>query len=239
MKEQNLIRLTDQLSEVISRDIDLLPIISRFGVSSGIGQLTIGEICREKGIDALFFLAVLNTYHTSDYFPPVESIDLTLLTNFLTETHLYHKGVTIPLLLELMKELKEKLPDTKLVTTLERYLNEYIDKLLAHIAFEEKHIFPLVKLVSGKGSEGRSKPSAVQLKKLFTQHANVETEISDLILIIIRHIPEHADVQLFHTILHTLTHFEKEQLDHARFEDKILVPRLMELLSKNISGDAC
>lgn len=224
---------SDQLSEVISRDIDLLPVIARFGISSGIGQQTIREICSENGIDQGFFLAVLNTYHTSDYFPAVESMDLRLLTDFLTETHLYHKRVTIPLLLELMKDLKEKLPDTKLVTILEKYLNEYIDKLLAHIAFEEKQIFPLVEVVTRKGRSGQRKPSGSQLKKLFGQHANVETEISDLILIIIRHIPPGADVQLFHTILHTLTHFEKEQLDHARFEDKILVPRLMEILTKN------
>ena len=103
MNDHDLILPTDQLSEVISRDIDLLPVIARFGVCAGIGQLTISEVCRSRGIDPGFFLAVLNTYHTSDYFPDIESIDLVLLTNFLTETHLYHKRVTIPMLLQLMQ----------------------------------------------------------------------------------------------------------------------------------------
>jgi regulator of cell morphogenesis and NO signaling len=237
-KNQNLIHINDQLSGIISQDIDLLPIVSRFGVSSGIGQSTVGEICRKNNIDADFFLAVLNTYHNHDYFPSIESINLTLLTDFLTKTHEYHKLGTIPLLLGLMQELKEKLPDTRLVTTLEKYLNTYIANLMAHIEFEEMSIFPLVELLTKAGEDKKSKISSAQLKKLFGQHTNVETEISDLILIIIRHIPIDADVQLFHSILHTLSHFEKEQVDHARFEDKILVPRLLDFFQKNSVSDA-
>ena len=41
---------------------------------------------------------------------------------------------------------------------------------------------------------------------------------------------ENANMQLIHDILHALSHFEQEQIDHARFEDKILVPKLLELL---------
>jgi regulator of cell morphogenesis and NO signaling len=231
-KVQNLIHINDQLSGVISQNIDLLPVVSMFGISSQIGQSTVGEICSVRDIDTNFFLAVLNTYHNSDFFPAIETINLALLTDFLTKTHQYHKRLTIPLLLGLMQELKEKLPDARLVSTLEKYLNAYIEKLEAHIEFEEKHIFPLVDQLNEVTGGKKTKISSAQLKKLFGQHANVETEVSDLILIIIRHIPEDADVQLFHTILHTLSHFEKEQIDHARFEDKILVPRLLEIFQK-------
>ena len=54
---------------------------------------------------------------------------------------------------------------------------------------------------------------------------------SDLKTIIIRHIPDNIDMNLVHDLLHTLSHFEKEQLDHARFEDKILIPKLLKALS--------
>lgn len=228
----------DKLCDVVGRDIDLLPIIFRFGISSNMGQATINEICLEKEIDADFLLSVLNTYHSSDYFPNTETINLVYLTDFLTKTHQYHKHVTIPLLVGLMQELKVKLPDTRLVITLEKYLNDYVNKLYAHIEFEEKNIFPLVDILSGPTVISGAKQSGKNLKKLFNQHANVETEISDLIMIIVQHIPKHADVQLFHSMLHILYHFEKEQIDHARFEDKILVPRLMKLFNTKFPGDA-
>ena len=223
-----MIDANDKLCEVIGRNVDLLPIISRFGISANIGQATVEEICSIHRIDTYFLLSVLNTYDSPDYFPDTESINLNLLIGFLTETHQYHKRVTIPLLYKLMRDLKIRLPDTKMITTLEKYLNEYINKLSVHIEFEEKNIFPLVDKLTENKDEPGLKIAANHLKKLFSQHSNVETEISDLILIIIQHIPVDTDVQLFHDLLHTLSHFEKEQIDHARFEDKILVPRLLK-----------
>jgi regulator of cell morphogenesis and NO signaling len=237
-KNQGMINANDELCEVIGRNIDLLPIVYRFGISQNMGQSTIGEICLGNDIDADFLLAVLNTYHSGDYFPNIDTINLSLLTDFLTKTHLYHKRITIPLLDSLMQELKIKLPGTKLVITLEKYLNDYIQRLTAHIEFEERNIFPLVDKLTGSKEVSNFKTSAANLKKLFNQHANVETEISDLIMIIIQHIPANSDVQLFHDILHTLSHFEKEQVDHARFEDKILVPRLLKLFKTKFRTDA-
>lgn len=237
-KYEEMISANDKICEVIGRDIDLLPIVFRFGISQNMGQATIGEICLERDIDTDFLLAVLNTYHSSDYFPNIDTIDLSLLTNFLTKTHQFHKRVTIPILLSIVQELKVKLPGTKLIITLEKYLNDYINKLTAHIEFEEKNIFPLVDKLTGSAGVSNFKASANTLKKLFNQHTNVETEISDLIIIIIQHIPDHADVQLFYDMLHTLSHFEKEQVDHARFEDKILVPRLLKLFETKSPNDA-
>lgn len=228
-KKQALIEADDQLCDVLGRNIDLLPIVYRFGISSNMGQSTLEEISLNHKIDLDFLLAVLNTYHSGNYFSNTDSIDLGLLTDFLTKTHQHLKQVTIPLLGSLMQGLKIKLPDTKLTITLEQYLNDYITRLMDHIEFEEKYIFPLVGLRNGNRMGSEVKTSISKLKKLFSQHNNVETEISDLIMIILQHIPENTDIQIFHDILHTLSHFEKEQVDHARFEDKILVPRLLKL----------
>jgi len=222
-----MITQNDKLAEVLCRNINLLPIVARFGAHSNIGQESIKAICYKKGLDLDFFLAVLNTYSSSEYFPNSDFIDLDLLVDFLTKTHDYHKVVTIPRLQALLNELKTKLPDNKLSTTLEKYFNEYVEKLLNHIKFEEDFIFPLVKMEVNE----QQKNSLKKLKKLFGQHTNVETEINDLIVVLLQHIPENSNEQLFFEILHTLTHFELEQIDHARFEDKILVPRLLKLLT--------
>ena len=226
-----MIKADDKIAGIVYGNIDLLPIVFRFGISQNLGQNTISEICHERNVDLDFFLSVLNTYNSVDYFPNSETTDLNLLIEFLTKTHDYHKDVTIPRLRELLRDLKRKIPDTKLVNVLEEYLNSYIEKLLDHILFEEANIFPLVSKAKNKLAIDTGKESLNHLRKLFSQHTNVETELSDLIIIIIQHIPDNINVQLFHEILHILTHFEKEQLDHARFEDKILVPRLLKQLS--------
>jgi regulator of cell morphogenesis and NO signaling len=220
-----MITENDKLSDVIGRNIDLLPIIHRLGLSTNIGERNIREVCNDHVKDVNFILVILNTYSSDNYFPKPDDLELKPLIDFLTQTHTYHKQVTIPRLNGFIQQLKQNMPNEKLLLVIEKYLNQYIKKLIQHIDFEEKDIFPLVnrKLMVDE------KP--VNIKKLFRQHTNVENEISDLKTIIIRHIPQNANMDLIHDLLHTLAHFEKEQLDHARFEDKILIPKLLKLLS--------
>lgn len=222
-----MITQNDKLAKVLTKNINLLPIIYRLGANSNIGQETIKTICTKKGLNVEFFLSVINTYDSSEYFPNIDVIDINLLVEFLIKTHDYHKSITIPRLQLLLNDLKRKQPNIKMSVTLEKYFNEYVEKLLTHIKFEEDFIFPLAQ----KGAKEQQKDSLKKLKTLFHQHTNVETEINDLIVVIIQHIPENSDEQLFFEILHTLAHFELEQIDHARFEDKILVPRLLKLLT--------
>lgn len=215
----------DKLSDVISRNIDLLPITGRMGLNAQIGEQTIQEICIQHNQDVRFVLGILNTFSSADYFPKPDELNLPDLIDFLRKTHEYHKDVTIPKLTGIIEGLKYLMPDEKLLIVVERYLNQYIEKLIHHIDYEEKEIFPL----ATEKIDAKGRVHVSNLKKIFKQHANVENEISDLKTIIIRHIPSCVDMNLIHDLLHTLSHFEKEQLDHARFEDKILIPRLIAM----------
>ncbi|MBK7027782.1 MAG: hemerythrin domain-containing protein [Bacteroidales bacterium] len=220
-----MITENDKLSDVVGRNIDLLPIIHRLGLSSKMGERNIRQVCDDNVKDVRFVLVVLNTYSSATYFPKPEDLELNPLIEFLTQTHTYHKQVTIPRLYGFIDQLKNQMPGDKLLLIIEKYLNQYIEKLIQHIDFEELDIFPLVNKVNYVNEK------SVNIKKLFRQHTNVENEISDLKTIILRHIPQNVNMDLIHDLLHTLSHFEKEQLDHARFEDKILIPKLLKLLA--------
>jgi regulator of cell morphogenesis and NO signaling len=218
----------DKLSDVIGRNIDLLPIIHRLGLSTNIGEKNIRELCVQNTKDAQFILDILNTYSSVDYFPEPDEVELLPLIEFLIKTHVFHKQVTIPRLTGFIVQLKQSMPDEKLLIVVEKYLKQYLKMLLQHIDFEEQEIFPLVAKINNSNA-GSHFPN---LKKLFKQHTNVENEISDLKTIIIRHIPLNVDMNLIHDLLHALSHFEKEQIEHARFEDKILIPKLLKLFVK-------
>jgi len=220
-----MITENDKLSDIVSNNIDLLPILNRLGISTNIGERSISEVCTLNKKDIRFVLGILNTYSSSEYFPKPDELQLLPLVDFLTQTHNYHKQVTIPRLYSFIGKLKQLMPNEKLLIIVEKYLNQYIKKLVSHIDFEEQEIFPLVNI------KNHSDVNSLKIRKLFKQHTNVENEISDLKTIIIRHIPDNIDMNLIHDLLHTLSHFEKEQLDHARFEDKILVPKLLTMLS--------
>lgn len=216
----------NKLSDIISNDINLLPITHRLGISTNMGEKSISDACIAFQKDERFILAILNTYSIKNYFPAPDDLDLEPLIEFLTLTHTYHKQVTIPSLYGVIEKLKQLMPGEKLLIIIEQYLNQYIKKLIQHIDFEEQEIFPLVRETNIHDA------SLPNIKKLLRQHTNVENELSDLKTIITRHIPENLDLNLVYDLLHTLSHFEKEQLDHARFEDKILIPKFLNLISK-------
>ena len=220
-----MITENDKLSDVISHNIDLLPIVHRLGLSTNLGEKSISEVCNHNTEETKFILGILNTYSYADYLPNPDDMELAPLIEFLTKTHEFHKQVTILRLYGFIDQLKQLMPDEKLLIVVEKYLKQYIRKLLQHIEFEEREIFPLVE----KMHNSNSLAPAPTLKKLFKQHTNVENEITDLKTIIIRHIPLNINMNLINDLLHTLYHFEKEQLDHARFEDKILIPKLFNL----------
>ncbi len=222
-----MITENDKLSDLISKNIDLLPVVHRLGLSTQIGEKTIHEVCTLHKKDLKFILGILNTYSSADYLPNPENVELTQLIEFLSKTHEFHKHTTIPRLYASLEQLKKLLPNEKRLIIIENFLNKYIAKLLAHIDFEEKEIFPL----AGKKFNQEEKSQSPNLKKLCKQHTNVENELSDFKIILIRHIPADADMELIHDLLHTLAHFENEQRDHARFEDKILIPKLFALQS--------
>ncbi|MFZ4549115.1 MAG: hypothetical protein ACOYN4_16830, partial [Bacteroidales bacterium] len=203
-----MISENDKLSDVVGRNIDLLPIIHRLGLISNIGEKNIREVCDKNKKDMGFILGILNTYSSVGYFQKPEDFELQPLIEFLSKTHEYHKQVTIPRLSSFIDQLKISMPDEKLLIVVEKYLNQYIGKLLQHIDFEEQEVFPLVE----KMDHPKTNSHAPNFKKLLKQHTNVENEISDLKLIIIRHIPVNANMDLIHDLLHTLSHFEKEQL---------------------------
>jgi regulator of cell morphogenesis and NO signaling len=221
-----MISESHKLSDIISNNIDLLPILHRLGLITNIGERSISEVCRINHKDARFVLGILNTYSSADYFPEPDDLELQPLVDFLIQTHNYHKQVTIPRINGFIEQLKQHMPNEKLLIIVEKYLKQYIRKLIQHINFEELEIFPLVKM------DHQQNANSLKIKKIFRQHTNVENEISDLKTIIIRHIPGNINMNLVHDLLHALSHFEKEQLDHARFEDKILMPKLLKLLSK-------
>ena len=50
----------DSVVDLINEDYDILPVLSRFSLPLGFGSKTIGELCRESGINVNVFLLVVN-----------------------------------------------------------------------------------------------------------------------------------------------------------------------------------
>lgn len=89
---------TSRLKDVIFTDPQVIPVINRLGVSLGVGDLSIAEVCRRHDVDPGFFLLIVNTFLNEDYFPetPEASRWLDDACRYLDSTCRYYERVQLP-----------------------------------------------------------------------------------------------------------------------------------------------
>lgn len=86
------------LSDVIYRSPMLIPILDRFGIKLGLGDMSVAEVSDKYGADTDFLLLVLNTYLNEDYYPQMElkGLSPTMVTSYLNKTRNYYSNVQLP-----------------------------------------------------------------------------------------------------------------------------------------------
>lgn len=231
-----LIQSTMKMAEVIHLNYQLLQIISRFGIHLGFGDKTIEQVCREHAIDVDFFLEILNSYHNRDYFPKkhLQGFSLKLIVEYLQKSHDYYLHTKIPLIEELLLQLSGSYRNRGLEVFLliDKFFTEYKNELTDHIRHEEEKVYPYVFsvesafLAKNPSLEIISRIRDYSIDDFEADHDNVEDKLFDLKNILIKYLPLPVDNQLCHAILVELFKLESDLNDHARIEDKVLVPKV-------------
>ena len=229
------------MTDLIHSNYLLLPVINRFGVRLGFGDKTVADICQEQNINIDFFLAIINAFHNHDYFPEHElrSFSSVLIVDYLRKSHLDFIHVRIPKLEFLLSRLVagSSTGDLKVIQT---FYNKYKDELITHINDEEENAFPYV-LDLQRVYDHNIKPlpesvSKYSIQSFEKEHTNVDEKLYDLKNIIIKYLsPDYHDRDC-NEFLFELFQFERDLQDHARIEDKILVPKAMDI-EKAVKND--
>ncbi len=214
--------------DLINNNYHLLPVINRFGVNLGNKDKTLNEICKINDINIDFFLAIVNTYNNKDYFPEKElkSFSPLMIVKYLKKTHTYYTNYMLPKLEKLLHKLIESdSSDSNQLIVIEQFYFKYKSELLLHIKEEEEKVFPLVeKMVNNKTYD-----AGFNIHSYEKEHSDVDSKINDLKNLIIKYIEPTYDENICYEFLVTLFRFEKDINDHARIEDNILIPQLLEI----------
>jgi len=225
-----------KMASVIHLNYHLLPIISRFGITLGFGDKTIEQVCREYTLNVDFFLEILNSYHNKDYFPQkhLQGFSLKLITEYLHKSHEYYLHNKIPQIEQLLHRFSEsdQSGHLEVFQLIDKFFNEYRQELIDHIRHEEEKVYPYVLMIEAAFQAKNTTPAIVNLIRDYSidhfehEHNNVEDKLFDLKNILIKYLPFPFDVHLCHAILIELFRLESDLNDHARIEDKVLVPKV-------------
>ncbi len=220
------------MANILTADRRAMVLMPRFGIDMGFGDKTVKEICREKKIDPDFFLLMVNVFLHPHHFPDkkLQNTDPDLLLTYLANSHDYYIREKIPSLKALVDELLEKLT-FPVKDQLFKFFTDYIEEVLEHIDYEEKTVFPYISdLVSQPNPIVSTRWSTGYNIRLFEEkHDNIEVKLSDLKNLLIKYFPPAEDRYLRIRILNELFDLEQDLIDHARLEDKVLIPIVRQL----------
>ncbi|HEX2394001.1 MAG TPA: hemerythrin domain-containing protein [Bacteroidales bacterium] len=225
-----------KMADVIHMNYHLLQIILRFGINLGFGDKSIRQVCNDYEIDVDFFLEIINSYHHKQYSPKkhLRGFSLKLIVDYLRKSHDYYLKSKIPELSELLMRIAT-LPDNdpgNSIRLIDQFFNEYRTELEIHIQREEDKVYPYIFRIEKAYLNKKAEKEIVESIKEYSiddferDHDNVEDKLLDLKNILIKYLPVPVDPRLSQSILFELFRLEVDLRDHARIEDKILVPKV-------------
>jgi regulator of cell morphogenesis and NO signaling len=232
----------DKIFDIVEQNYHLLPVLNRFGIRLGLGDATVADICEAKNINPAFFLDIINAFHNSGYFPESEFLTFSpvLIVDYLQQTHHYYLNWVVPKLENQLEGLiKSGIDQDTNLKLLRIFFRKYKSELISHILDEEESVFPFVLRINEAYetkcslSEQDRKKSILDYEK---EHSNVDEKLNDLKNLVIKYLVADYDNNLCNDFLITLLRFEKDLVDHARIEDKILVPIVLKIENEVKNG---
>lgn len=240
----NAIRLIHKkmpLSDMILANVDLLSVLKRFDIVLGIGDKTIADICAERNINLDFFLAIVNIFHNKEYFPTekLQSFSIGTIVHFLKKSHYYYNQEIIPAIEVLIHQLYWKGSDhERNLQILQKFFNEYRKEVKTHTDHEEETVYPYMVYVEETCmkkdyiEECYQKIKQYSITNYAEEHNNIDEKLTDLKNIIIKYLPPSNNQDIAFRILQKLFKLENDLKHHADIEEKILVPKILEMEKK-------
>ena len=197
----------------MSREEDAIHVISRFGLTMGVGEQTIAEACESHNVHTSTFLAVIN-YKVFKQRAMLADVDIATLQRYLRNAHTYFLDFRLPYLRRsLIEALIPAGASNKIPMLILQCYDEFVDEIRTHIERENAG--------------------------LFEEHARDDQRITDKLTeiknLIIKYYPSNNTSKsgtVTYTLINVMSdlwHMEQDFSDHCAIEDEILRPALTNL----------
>ena len=212
----------DRMCDLIEANYSMLLVLSRFGISLGFGEKSIGSVCRSSGVDVETFLTVVNLL----FGEPIETdsldaeLSLRTLVTYLHTSHDYFLKFRLPAIRRKLIEAIDCGSDD-ISFILIRFFDEYVAEVRKHMDYEETKVFPYVTSLLQQTPDSQYNISIFR-----KQHDQVEMKLTELKNIIIRYYPASGSNAL-NSVLFDIFSCEQDLASHNRIEDDLFVPLVL------------
>ena len=224
-----------KMLDLINENHSLLMLLEHLDIDFAVGDKTVAQLCNENGIHQSVFLLISNLYN--GFYPNKGSIHLIegipVIIKFLKNSHRFYKEDKYPEIKEYLKKLQNK-HNTGDIILIEKFFNDYFEEVLEHFDYEEKVAFPyFCKLIDTETAVQQSDFSAKEYKE---HHSDIETKLTDLKNLMLKHIALKNDLSLRRKFLYSLFELEFDLNIHSMIEEMILLPLIAQVEKKQLNG---
>jgi len=230
-----MISSSQSMAVVLLDNPGLLPLLSRFGIRLGFGDRSVEEICRANGANPVLFTEIANAFTDPDYEPTVDRSRISLgdIISYIRRTHTFYTEKEIPAIeTEIERLIGTSALNEEHRRLLRDFFNDYRNEFLIHIRHEEEMVLPYIldleQQLVGSSDAGDKYPG-YSILEYAREHDRLENSLNDLAKLIIKYLPPLSDQDLCARILTMLFSLEKDLVEHAKLEDKVLVPWVLDL----------
>jgi regulator of cell morphogenesis and NO signaling len=228
MHKQEQYTATDKMGDLICDNYPMLFVMSRFGISHGFGEKTIGEVCLQNNVHTNTFLAVVNIL-TSGRRDHNAEPSLPCLLDYLHNSHSHFLDIRLP---SIRKKLLQTIgtPHDGVAKAVIRFYDEYVEQVITHLAYEEQTVFPYVRsLLKGEQTGDYC------IRVFCRQHASIESKLTELKNILIKYYPTGNPHEL-NNVLFDIFACTRDLASHTFIEDELFVP-MISLLEHDMRAD--
>ena len=191
----------------------------RLGISLGVGNKSVQEVCDLCGISADFVLMLCNMYTYPGSEPDADElrrIDMSMLIPYLRASHTYYINERMPHLERHLASVSRQAGE-RCSTALVAFFEQYKRELSEHFAYEENVVYPYLQ----KAMSGEKSPMD---RKMAKAHTGMVDKISDLLQILYKYLPSHADTEELNELIFGLLQLSSDFERHAAIEERVLMP---------------
>lgn len=209
--------------DLINDNSRILLLLEHFGLDFSVGEMSVEQLCSENAISTELFITLANLYN--GFYPEKKVVfgvkEIPDIIRFLTNSHIYYKEDKYPEITGYIGELFRKTED-KRVRLIEDFFRSYFDEVVEHLDYEDRIVFPYFRSLVDKTVD--SDKVAFSAREYSLHHTDIETKLTDLKNLLIKHIKLNDELSLRRKLLFALHELEYDLLIHAQIEGTILMP---------------
>lgn len=216
-----LISHNSKLSDIILQDPSTITVLDRFGITLGVGDLSVEDACLRHGIDKDFFATILNTFVNENYFPQeaLGRFGVTDVVNYLSKTNTYYEQNVLPNIERHFSFLIAKAPShNNNLIIMKQFFDEMKHELLQRINDDRNRWFPEV--CSSQDTLAAINRATINEPTSDT----IEDKIDDLINMLIMHLKGDYDHNLGFAVIVSVFSLKKDIKQNNRIRNRILKP---------------